>query len=173
MGHIADIILASANRCQAYSEGMRKDVRADQFARLATSNGAPVQSNHPAFVFGHLSIYPTRIVALLGGAPVVNPPKFDDLFSNGKPCLDDPSGSIYPAMDIIVGHYTLATDAAIKAVAGASDAELTKANPAEGRMRELFPTTGALTNFLLGAHQMSHLGQVSAWRRFMGLGSAM
>jgi hypothetical protein len=27
--------------------------------------------------------------------------------------------------------------------------------------------------FIIGGHQMSHLGQASAWRRFMGLPSAM
>jgi hypothetical protein len=33
------------------------------------------------------------------------------------------------------------------------------------------PTVGAAVNFMLGGHLQMHLGQVSAWRRAMGLGS--
>jgi hypothetical protein len=42
--------------------------------------------------------------------------------------------------------------------------------PDESR-RERFPTVGAATNFLLNDHLMFHAGQVSAWRRAVGLGS--
>jgi hypothetical protein len=35
------------------------------------------------------------------------------------------------------------------------------------------PTIGAVANFLLSAHHMMHLGQVSAWRRAVGLGSVL
>ena len=41
------------------------------------------------------------------------------------------------------------------------------------RMRSRFSTVGAMHNFYTGGHFMIHMGQVSAWRRMMGLGSAM
>jgi hypothetical protein len=41
-----------------------------------------------------------------------------------------------------------------------------------GRMTELFPTLGSLYNFYVGGHMMMHLGQISTWRRMMGLGAA-
>ena len=56
--------------------------------------------------------------------------------------------------------------------AGQIKSIVAKGNPAEGRMKELFPTIGAVSAFLLSGHQMSHFGQISAWRRFVGLGSA-
>lgn len=171
MGQVADIILASAKLTRMNAENLLKNINAAQFARLATSDGKPVQSNHPAFVYGHLSTYPVRIASMLGGTPIPNPPKFDDLFSNGKPCLDDPTGTIYPSMEAIKAHFFAALDSSFAAVVKATDADLAKPNPAEGRFKELFPTVGDVTNFLLGPHQMLHLGQVSAWRRFMGLGS--
>ncbi len=173
MGQTADAILASARITRSYAQNMLKDITPAQFARLATSSGKPVQSNHAAFVFGHLSTYPTKVLAMLGQPTIANPPKFDDLFPNGKPCQDDPKGTIYPSMEAITKHFFGATDAAMAAVAKASDADLAKPNPAEGRFKEMCPTIGAAANFMLGAHAMSHLGQVSAWRRFMGLGSAM
>jgi hypothetical protein len=36
-------------------------------------------------------------------------------------------------------------------------------------MRDLFPTIGAAINFYLIGHVQVHLGQISAWRRGMGL----
>ncbi|MBZ0172257.1 MAG: hypothetical protein K8E66_07760, partial [Phycisphaerales bacterium] len=42
----------------------------------------------------------------------------------------------------------------------------------EGRIGEVFPTLSQLTNFILLGHSMMHLGQMSTWRRAIGLGSA-
>jgi hypothetical protein len=39
-------------------------------------------------------------------------------------------------------------------------------------MRELFPTIGSVQAFYCGGHMMMHLGQMSAWRRMEGLGTA-
>jgi hypothetical protein len=47
-----------------------------------------------------------------------------------------------------------------------------QSNPAEGRMKELFPTIGSVQAFYCGGHMMMHLGQASAWRRMEGLGAA-
>jgi len=175
MGYVADIINAPARITRSYAEMMLKDVKAEQFARLPSAGGKIIQTNHPAFVFGHLSIYPARICAMLGqqGAAVPNPPKFEELFGNGKPCLDDPKGTIYPPMDIITKHFFSAFDAALAVVGKTPDTDFNKPNPAEGRFKEMCPTVGAAASFLMSTHAMSHLGQVSAWRRIMGLGSAM
>ena len=53
------------------------------------------------------------------------------------------------------------------------DETFLKPNPNEGRMKELFPTIGAAVTFYLGGHVQMHLGQISAWRRAMGLTAAM
>jgi hypothetical protein len=39
-------------------------------------------------------------------------------------------------------------------------------------MKQLFPTLGSVQTFYCGGHMMMHLGQMSAWRRMEGLGSA-
>lgn len=172
MGQVANTILASAKLTKRMSEALLKDVSPQQFARLANVGGTAVQSNHPAFVYGHLAIYFPKVLSALGQPAPANPPMFEELFSNGKPCIDDPEGAKYPPMDAIVSQYNLGYEAAIAALSKASDADLAKPNPAEGRMKEMFPTVGEIINFLLGVHPMSHLGQISAWRRMMGLGSA-
>lgn len=50
-------------------------------------------------------------------------------------------------------------------------AKLSEPHPNES-MRKYFPTVGDMVIFLMTSHEMNHLGQVAAWRRAMGLGSA-
>lgn len=175
-GTIGSIIAAPGRLTMSYGEAMLKGVEARQFARLALGkDGKPVQSNHPAWVFGHLGLYSARAMELIG-KPVgvcAKPAGWDDLFKNGTPCKDDPEGTIYPKMDQIAQHYLTGYRAVLEALPTVPDAVFQQPNPAEGRMKEMLPTLGAMVTFLVTAHPMSHFGQVSAWRRFMGLGSAM
>jgi hypothetical protein len=76
-------------------------------------------------------------------------------------------------MEAIVSQYTRSYDAAIEMVSKLDDRSLDVPipDPLE-RFRATFPSAGAVAMFLLNNHQMMHLGQVSAWRRCMGLGPA-
>lgn len=171
MGQIGTIIAQSASLTPLYAERLLGGIPPEQFARLARPGGTVVQSNHPAFVFGHLSLYPARVAQLCGKVSdaVRVPESYESLFRNGCECRDDPTGSIYPPMGDVTTRFFAAYRAAIAAVAEAPDAVLVADNPAEGRMRELFPTVGAAIVFYLTGHPQAHYGQVSAWRRMMGL----
>ncbi len=173
MGLLAETIVHGARRTLGYAERMLKDVRPEQFARKAAPGGTPVDSNHPAFVYGHLALYPARIIALTGGDPasVAVSPAWEPLFKNGAACLDDPAGTIYPLMTEIAASFMSGYEAAIAAVRRTGDDRFALAMPDE-RMREFLPTAGAGCLFLLNNHVMVHLGQISAWRRMMGLGAA-
>ena len=134
-------IVPGAKLVLAYAQALLKDVKPEQFARLARG----VHSNHPAWVFGHLAIYPDRCIELLGRKDLMRPDeRFNTLFANKSPCIDDADGK---------------------------DEVLAKVITGDG-MADRLPTVGSRICFLTGAHPMSHLGQVSAWRRFMGLSSA-
>lgn len=174
MGQIGQMIAASASRTPLYAERLLKDIPAASFARLARPGGLVVQSNHPAFIVGHLSLYPALILAQLGrpAGDAAPPPGYESLFKAGVACQDDPDGRIYPAMDELTTFFYRSTQTAMGAVAEASDAQLLAPNPAEGRSRELCPTIGAVIGFYLNGHAMSHLGQLSAWRRMMGMPAA-
>lgn len=159
-----------------YAEAMLKDLTPDRFARLAVgSDGKRVQSNHPAWVYGHLAMYSSRCMDVLGlpQGVTARPAGWEELFKNGSPCKDDPDGTIYPAMEAIASHCLTGYKAVLAALPEVPDEVFSRPNPGEGRMKELLPTAGALVTFLTTGHPMSHIGQVSAWRRFMGLGSAM
>lgn len=167
---IADSLNLSLN----YAQRLLKDVSANQFARFAAPGGVVVPSNHAAFVYGHLSLYAPRIVSQLGGdsAHLTPPDGFEQAFSRDAQCVDDVDGAIYPAMSAITEYFFRGYEVAKTALLAASDDQLQQANPMEGRMRELFPTMGSMHAFYVGGHMMMHLGQVSAWRRMLGLAPA-
>ncbi|MBX3401835.1 MAG: DinB family protein [Phycisphaeraceae bacterium] len=175
MGSIANAIVPAGNLSLRYAEMLLKDIRPADFARFPAPGGKPVHTNHPAFVYGHLAMYPQRVLEMLGQPKglTATPADWDGLFKAGVECKDDPNGTSYPTMEKLVSFHRAAYEAALAAVSSASDAQLSAPNPGEGRMKEMFPTVGAVCNFIVAAHPMSHYGQVSAWRRCMGLGSAM
>lgn len=174
MGHIGQMLAASGNLGIINAEKLVHGIAAGSFARFARPGGVEVRSNHPAFILGHLSIYPQRVLQLLE-LPVSDaapPASFEALFKNGLECVDDASGSHYPPMSEITSVFFRVHRTALAALGAAADERLTQPNPAEGRMRELFPTIGAALGFYVGGHVMLHLGQLSAWRRAMGMPAA-
>jgi hypothetical protein len=175
MGSIASAIVPAGNLSLRYAEMLLKDVKAADFARFPSPGGKVIQTNHPAFVYGHLAMYPQRAMEMLGlpKGVTATPAEWEGLFKAGVECKDDPSGTIYPPMEKIASFHKAAYETVVKAISEASDAQLSAPNPTEGRMKEMFPTVGAVCSFIIAAHPMSHYGQVSAWRRCFGLGSAM
>lgn len=174
MAQIGKLIAQPAALATMYAERLLNGLTAAQFARFARPGGVEIRSNHPAFVFGHLSMYPVRVMQGLGldPGPTAVPEGWEPLFRNGVECIDDPEGKVYPAMEFLTRHFFASYQAAAQAVADAPDEKLIAPNPAEGRMKELFPNVGGAFSFYLAAHPQSHLGQVSAWRRMMGLPAA-
>lgn len=171
MPPIADTIVPTARMAVGLAQKLAKDIKPSQFATLPRG----VHTNHPAFVYGHLAIYPDRLVLpLIGRTDLVKPiDDFAALFKAGLECKDDPGCAIYPSMETILARYFERNEAALGAVAEASDKDLTKPLPPEHFFAGKIPHIGGVLNFLLNSHPMMHLGQVSAWRRMMGLGSAM
>lgn len=173
MPTIGPMIAASARLGAGYAERLLKDVRADQFARFAWAGQTVIESNHPAFIYGHLSLYSSTVIKSVGGDPAEFIPseRFQQLFSKDAKCVDDPDGSIYPPMDEITAALMTGHQAAIDALEAADDEVFQRENPNE-RMRGKFPTNGAMLGFYVGGHFMMHMGQMSAWRRAVGLGAA-
>lgn len=175
MGNISDMIVRGANVSVGMGERMLKDVSPSQFARKVTIGGRTIDSNHPAFILGHLSLYPASWAQVAGlTVPQAAPPQgFADLFAAGKECRDDPDGSIYPPMERITSHFFTSHRAVIEALKGVGDEAMAGPNPREGRMKDMFPTLGGMLMFYATSHMMLHMGQISAWRRGMGLGPVM
>jgi hypothetical protein len=171
MGRIGSFIAPGARLGVSYAERLLAGVGPQDCGRLARPGGVTVQSNHPAFVLGHLSLYPARVMTnlQLPTGSTAAPTGYDELFKPGVECQDDPQAKIYPAMAEMKRFFTESYKAAIAAVEAAADGLFDLQNPTEGRSREMFPTVGAAVNFYLIGHVQMHLGQLSAWRRAMGL----
>ncbi|MEM9364997.1 MAG: DinB family protein [Planctomycetota bacterium] len=170
---IASIILQSAALSLGYSERLLKDIAPETAAQMPQVDGKAIQANHPTFIFGHLSLYPSRIVVDLGGdaTPIQPTDAYQTHFSPQATCQDDPNGNVYPTLDEVTSRYFAAMKLAIAAIEAAEDSAFAVENPNE-RMRAKFATKGSMHNFYLGGHVMIHMGQLSTWRRVMGLGPA-
>jgi DinB family protein len=178
MGQIGQIIQAGTTRVFGLSEALTSGIDAKQFARKPNFDDRCIDCSHPAFNFGHLAIYPKMVLTLCGAdeaviKEVTAPEAWEALFTHGSECHDDPDGSIYPAKDELVEAYLSWNRKAVEVVAELSDDTFAKPNPAGGTFTEMLPTLGIMANFMFNDHTMFHLGQVSTWRRTMGLGSAM
>ncbi len=171
MGQMGAMIADTASVGIRNANKLAAGIPANRFARLASPGGKPIQSNHPAFVFGHLCLYPAKVQQLLGGEPgeTQAPGGYDALFSKDVSCQDDSSGSLYPPADELIAFFNRGYAAALESLRLASDEQLTAANPLDTPLKQLCPTLGALLNFYMTGHVTTHLGQLSAWRRMEGL----
>jgi hypothetical protein len=168
---LGNVIADSLKVSLGYGERLLKDVSADRFGRFAAPGGVVVQSNHPAFIYGHLSLYAPKILLQIGHPAPSVPGQFEIAFSKDASCRDDRDGDLYPPMDEVLEFFREGYRMVSGALRSTGDEVFQQPNPAEGKMRELFPTIGSAQTFYCGGHMMMHLGQMSGWRRMEGLGA--
>ena len=163
----ADLIVPGARMSLGYLMSLTKDVPADRWADPGIDG-----MNHPAFLYGHLAIYPNRVLGkFLGREDLVKPCSFDeDAVAQGAECKAD--ASLYPTMDEVLPFLQERYETTIGAIAEAAPDVFGRENPAGGRFTEMLPTVGAAVHFMMGNHIMMHAGQMSHWRRGIGLGPA-
>ncbi len=169
---LGNVIADSLQVSLGYADRLLKEVPAERFGRFAAPGGVVVASNHPAFVYGHLSLYAPKVLLQIGHPAPPLPDQFEVRFSKDAACADDVDGDLYPARDEIVDFFREGYRMVMAALRSTPDDAFEKPNPATGRMKDLFPTIGSAQAFYCGGHMMMHLGQVSAWRRMEGLGAA-
>lgn len=175
MSAVVDILAGTGRFSSGYAELLVKGVEASIVGRKPVNDrGGVIDTNHPMFVFGHLGLYPARVVHLVGGdGSALRPPEgWEVLFKAGAACVDDREGTRYPAWNAVTEHFFRATEGALQVVRATQESAVCVPHPDE-KARQRFPTIAHMLNFYLTGHVMMHLGQVSAWRRCMGLPSAM
>jgi len=86
-----------------YAERLLRDVPPDRCSRFARVGGVVVESNHPAFIYGHLSLYAAKVLWQPSSRPPPVPEYFETLFSKDATCKDDPD--LYPPMDEITAFF--------------------------------------------------------------------
>ena len=126
----------------------------------------PVQGmTHPAWIVGHL-IYSCQMIGVEMGLAPWLPGDWEERFVAGSQVASDPAR--YPPKDKLIAMFEEATSRVRERLAQVTDAEL-DGPPPDARYRDVFPTLGHAVLHILTVHTAIHLGQLSAWRRAMGL----
>lgn len=121
--------------------------------------------NHPAWILGHLAFSADGAIARLGGEKLL-PPEWTSLFGPGSKVSSVRSD--YPATDELVRAVEQGFEKARQLAQSATPEQLAAptVNPA---MKGALPTARDGVAFLLTGHLGVHLGQLSSWRRMIGL----
>jgi len=138
-----------------YAETLVKDVSAEQM--VAQPNGV---INHPAWSLGHLVVSANGLGKALGLEPTL---------PDG--CEPSSDLSAYPTKEALLEALKEQHARNTEALKNADPEFFATPHPNE-KTRKYFPTMGDMVTFLMTGHEMDHLGQIAAWRRAMGLGSA-
>lgn len=149
----------------AINLGYTKKLVADlSDAQMIAQPVAGQTMNHATWVLGHLCMASNGAGVMLGLPPAV-PEAWGALFGMKSTPLAD--GSRYPGKaELLSTLESLHERASIRVLKATLD-ELGQPSPERARAR--FPSVGDFVAFLMTSHESTHLGQLSAWRRAMGL----
>ena len=162
--HHTDYLVHSLDFSMNYGRALLKDVNAADFAKLPMPN-----FNHPAFVYGHLAVSANFMLELLGRDDGKIEIPFDpEPYTPSATCVEQDGR--YAGMDVTVESFFSAHDSVLAVLPGVDPEVFAQANPVEG-FSNMMPRIGDAITFMCCSHTMLHLGQVSMWRRAMGLGS--
>ncbi len=177
MSKTARLLLTMTQRTSGLADALAQGIDPETAGSMPTATGQVINCNHPKFVYGHLAIYPQKIMKALGAdrGEAAVPEAYTELFEAGVECQHDPNNTIYPAFEEILGQFQRSHKAVREHIATLGDEPLCDAIGGEGNERaaEFFGTCDAMGLFMLHDHYMFHLGQLSTWRRCFGLGSVM
>jgi hypothetical protein len=123
--------------------------------------------NHAAWVLGHLA-WTCDFTGQVLGLPETLDATWTERFNNeSRPAADR---ALYPPKGELVATLEAAHARLDEALRAAPSDVLTQPLPLE-QYRSFFPTVGDALFYMLTSHEAVHLGQLSAWRRVLGLPS--
>lgn len=161
MHPLAHAILVTWRRNGGYAERLVADLAPEHWTAQPFHGRV---MNHPAWVLSHLCVYTPICTALLRGEPFDDP--IDHTYGQKSEVVSDPN-EYDPPGELIKSYAVLHLDAE-RALSQVRDEVLLAATPLE-RWRAIHPHTGDMLVTLMVKHESGHLGQLSAWRRAMGL----
>jgi hypothetical protein len=152
----------------AFAHKLVEDVSEEQMTIIPAKG----LENHPAFTLGHLVSGSAMTVEDLGG-DFIMPNGWKELFlRNGPGDPRAPSESnIYPTKTELLAELTAQHNEVKKYLLKATEEQLNK--KLKWRFGSYMPTVLDVVLFMCVNHEAMHLSQLSAWRRAMGLPSAL
>ena len=155
-------VLITWRRNIAYALRLVGDLSDEQMIAQPVKDRA---MNHPAWILAHLHLY-NEVVAKLLRRVAFDDPKDYPFGMKSSPKSD---AKAYQPRAIAVEQYRRSHDVAERALVECDAKVLSEVVPLE-RWRALHPKVADMTVMLMVKHESMHLGQLSAWRRAMGLG---
>ena len=161
-----DYVLHAQRSNLHYLKSLVKDIRDDQMTAQPVSG---ITLNHPAWILGHIAGAADFALVSMG-AKGVAPASWNALFMPGTKPQND--AQIYPKKAELIAVIELAYQRVAQTMPTIAAATWALPFPLE-KMRPYWPTLGDGVFYLVTAHDAAHLGQLSAWRRAMGMPSVM
>ena len=152
-----------------YARALVQDLTNDQMTIIPTTG----LENHPAFTLGHL-VSGSALLAEDLGASFEMPEDWADLFLRkgpGDPRKPDPDKSKYPSKHLLLKELEDQHNKVINLLNNLDKRKLSES--IKWRFCNYMPTLLDIVVFMCINHEAMHLGQLAAWRRAMGLNSAL
>ncbi len=125
----------------------------------------PGVRNHPAWIVGHL-VHTCQLLGELAGVKPWLDESWSRRYGSGSEPQDTPG--LYETKEKLLASLENAAERIDNAAGMMNESELDAVFPAE-QLREVFPTVRHAFTHVLTAHTAYHVGQISVWRRAMGL----
>lgn len=130
-----------------------------------TAVSQPVRGmNHACWILSHLNIYHPVVAAIIEGRSFPDPK--DAPFGMGS-APDKPSAAYAPIAELI--HEFRSGHERVSALLGPRDSSVFQIPIPLERWKERMPTAERALPYLMLVHENQHIGQLSAWRRALGL----
>jgi hypothetical protein len=156
---LARAVLITWRRNAEYGVRLVADVAPEMF----TAQPVPGRMmNHPAWVFNHLNLYAGIAVKMCRGEG------FEDPAEHPHGQKSEPLARLDGDPKVMVATWRTLHEEGARALEAAG-VERTGAENPLARWRTLHPTVGDMLVTLMVKHESAHLGQLSAWRRAMGM----
>lgn len=152
-----------------YAKTLVNDLSEDQMTTIPSKG----LGNHPAWTIGHLVSGSADLARDLG-AEFKMPDKWNELFTRqgpGDPRKPDLDKKKYPSKQLLITELENQHNKVKVLLENIEESKLNE--PLRWRFSNFMPTLGDLVAFMCINHESMHLGQLAAWRRAMGLDSAL
>ena len=153
----------------AYAKGLVADLSDEQMTMIPAKG----LDNHPAWTIGHLVSGSADLARDLG-ADFQMPVGWDELFVRqgpGDPRKPELDKTRYPPKQMLIAELENQHEKVKRLLKSTEEKRFSE--PLTWRFGNFMPTLGDVVVFMCINHESMHLGQLAAWRRSMGLNSAL
>lgn len=154
-------LLSSWDKNLDYAQKLVADVPDERMVEQPAPN-----MNHPAWILSHLNAYHPVIASMLRGE-LFDDPKEHPFGMKSKPVADL---AVYQSRKALIDAFSEGHGQVTAVLQSADESVLAAAVPLD-RWQRVMPTVHIALVYLMILHESIHLGQLSAWRRVLGMPS--